>query len=192
VRDLTDRDSQLAVLLQAAAGGNGRAFEAFYTATAKHAMSLARRLAGASLAEDVVADAYFQAWREAGRFDGTRGSAMTWLLTMTRTRALDRLRHEALRHPAGSSHAGVDDDSVASNEPGPELLLESTEARSRLHELLAALSPNERWVLGLAYYRDHSHTEIAQVTGLPLGTVKSLLTRAQHKLREAFEMPVKS
>ncbi len=54
------------------------------------------------------------------------------------------------------------------------------------HEALARLSANERWVLGLAYFRDCTQTEIAALTGLPLGTVKSLVTRAQHKLRETL------
>jgi RNA polymerase sigma-70 factor (ECF subfamily) len=73
------------------------------------------------------------------------------------------------------------------NDPGPEALLESVQASTRLHAALARLSANERWVLGLAYFRDHTHSEIAAVTGLPLGTVKSLITRAQHKLRESLQ-----
>ena len=60
------------------------------------------------------------------------------------------------------------------------------EASSRLHAALAQLSANERWVLGLAFFRDCSQSEIAAATGMPLGTVKSLVTRAQHKLRETL------
>jgi RNA polymerase sigma-70 factor (ECF subfamily) len=186
-----ERDGQLAALLKSAASGNARAFEAFYSATVRPAMSLARRIAGDAYAEDVLADAYFQAWREAERFDGARGSAMAWLLTITRSRALDRMRQESLRH-AGAAPVADDDAGPPCDDPGPPDLLESVEARSRLHDLIAALSPNERWVLGLAYFRDHTQTEIAQVTGLPLGTVKSLINRAQHKLRDAFEIPLKS
>jgi RNA polymerase sigma-70 factor (ECF subfamily) len=191
MRDELERDRQLAALLQSAAGGNARAFDAFYTATVRHAMALARRIAGDALAEDVLADAYFQAWRDAARFDAGRGSAMTWLLTLTRTRALDRLRQEALRHPRGSGIAAEDGEGPPSDAPGPPDLLESVEACSRLHALLAGLSANERWVLGLAYFRDHSQSEIAEMTGMPLGTVKSLINRAQHKLREGFELALK-
>jgi RNA polymerase sigma-70 factor (ECF subfamily) len=190
---VADRDSQLVTLLRSAASGNARAFDAFYTATVRQAMSLARRIAGEAYADDVLADAYFQAWREADRFDGSRGTAMAWLLTLTRSRALDRLRQETLRHAGLAGAPDHDTDAnQSSDERGPPDLLESVEARSRLHNLLTELSPNERWVLGLAYFRDHSQSEIARITGLPLGTVKSLINRAQHKLRESFEIPVKS
>lgn len=67
--------------------------------------------------------------------------------------------------------------------PSPEHLLDSLQQHTRLHAALAALSPNERWVLGLAFFRDCTHAEIAALTGLPLGTVKSLINRSQHKLR---------
>jgi RNA polymerase sigma-70 factor (ECF subfamily) len=187
-----ERDCQLAALLTLAAAGNARAFEAFYSATIRPALSLARRIAGDAYAEDVLADAYFQAWREADRFDASRGSALTWLLTLTRSRALDRLRQETLRHAGMTGAPDHDPDAACTaDDRGPPDLLESVEARSRLHDLIAELSPNERWVLGLAYFRDHSQTEIARITGMPLGTVKSLINRAQHKLRDAFEIPVK-
>jgi RNA polymerase sigma-70 factor (ECF subfamily) len=182
-------DDPLATLLESAAGGNARAFEAFYSATVAKAMSLARRIAGDAWAEDVLADAYFQAWREADRFDAARGNATAWLLTITRSRALDRVRQETLRH-AGVGTGG--DEGPACEGPTPPDLLASLEARSRLHALMAELSPNERWVLGLAYFRDLTQTEIAQATGMPLGTVKSLILRAQHKLRDAFAIPLKS
>jgi len=77
-------------------------------------------------------------------------------------------------------------------DPGPEQLLESVQASSQLHAALSQLSADERWVLGLAFFRDHSQSEIAAFTGLPLGTVKSLITRAQHKLRELLQDPGQS
>lgn len=181
------RDEQLVALLQAAAGGDAGAFERFYNGTARHAMAVVRRIAGDAHAEDVLADCYFQAWRNAKQFDAGRGSALAWLLMIARSRALDRLRQESVRHgglagaPAHDADGGDPIDL-----PGPDQLLESVEARTRLHAALADLSANERWVLGLAYFRDHSHSEIATLTGLPLGTVKSLINRAQHKLRETL------
>jgi len=182
------RDEQWAALLQAAAGGDARAFEAFYDATVRYAMAVVRRIAGDGHAEDVVADCYFQAWRNAGQFDAGRGSALTWLLTMARSRALDRLRQETLRHGGLAGAPEFDaDESQPTLDPGPDQLLESVEACTRLHTALSQLSANERWVLGLAYFRDRTQSEIATLTGLPLGTVKSLITRAQHKLRETLQ-----
>jgi RNA polymerase sigma-70 factor, ECF subfamily len=189
----TVRDGHLADLLRAAAGGDARAFEAFYEATVRHAMAVVRRIAGNGLAEDILSDCYFQAWRDANRFDPLRGSALAWLLTIARSRALDRLRQESVRHGGHASAPEFDADaSQPSDNPGPDELLESVETRTRLHAALAHLSASERWVLALAFFRDHSQAEIAALTGLPLGTVKSHINRAQHKLRAALQTWVRS
>jgi RNA polymerase sigma-70 factor, ECF subfamily len=181
------QERQLALWLAAAAGGDACAFEQFYEATARQAMAVVRRVAGQAYAEDVLADCYFQAWRNAAQFDPGRGSALAWLLTMARSRALDRLRQEQLRHGGLTGAPEFDADSEpAAHDLGPDSLLESTQAKSRVHAALAQLSANERWVLGLAFFRDCTQTEIAALTGMPLGTVKSLITRAQHKMRETL------
>jgi RNA polymerase sigma-70 factor (ECF subfamily) len=182
------RDKELAALLAAAAGGDAGAFESFYNGTVRYAIAVVRRIAGDTHTEDVLSDCYFQAWRNAAQFDPARGSALGWLLTMARSRALDRLRAESLRHGGLAGAPEFDTEAVESGAAlGPEALLESVQASSQLHAALSQLSANERWVLGLAYFRDHSQSEIAAITGLPLGTVKSLVNRAQHKLREVLQ-----
>ena len=173
------RDERLAELLQRSAGGDAQAFEAFYDASVVHARTLARRILRDAELDDVLADAFFQAWRDAGRFDAARGSAMAWLLTIVRTRALDLLRQRQVR----GSGTDTEPADVISDEPGPADLLAQAQAGTRLHAALDQLSQQERWLLGLAYYRDHTHVQIAAATALPLGTVKSVLLRAQHKLR---------
>ena len=80
---------------------------------------------------------------------------------------------------------------VQSDEPGPPDLLARAQVGSRLQAALGRLSHQERWLLGLAYYRDHTHVQIAASTALPLGTVKSVLLRAQHKLRTLLEQDVR-
>lgn len=182
------RDEQLAALVTASASGDAQAFERFYNCTVRHALAVVRRIAGDVHAEDVLSDCYFQAWQNAGRFDAQRGSALTWLLTMARSRALDRLRQEALRHGGLAGAPRFDADThEESSTPGPEALLDSLQTCTALRAALARLSANERWVLGLAYFRDCTHAQIAAQTGLPLGTVKSLITRAQHKLRQVLQ-----
>jgi RNA polymerase sigma-70 factor (ECF subfamily) len=176
-----ERDLRLIELLAQAAAGSASAFESFYDATIPHAQALARRMLPMSDVEDILADAFFQAWRELPRFDPARGSPVTWLLTILRSRALDLLRH---RRCSPETERSDDVAEPAADAPGPETLLAQTESNDRLHSALAELSPNERWVLGLAYYREMPHAAIASATGLPLGTVKSLILRAQHKLRE--------
>lgn len=177
-----ERDTLLARLLAEAAAGQTTSFERFYDATIGYARALARRMVKGADLEDLLADVFFQAWREAARFDAERGSAVTWLLTLVRSRALDMLRKQRKAHEVEVESDVLPD--AASDLPGPDDLLSGTQAGTRLHAALAQLSSNERWMVGLAYYSDLSHREIAEQTGLPLGTVKSLILRAQGKLRE--------
>jgi RNA polymerase sigma-70 factor (ECF subfamily) len=178
-----ERDARLAQLIARSAGGDALAFEAFYDACVVHARTLARRILRDVDLDDVLSDAFFQAWREAARFDVARGSAMSWLLTIVRTRALDCLRQRLLR-------PGIGDDETpdaATDAPGPLDLVAQAQDGSRLRGALAELSGQERWLLSLAYYRDLTQAQIASATRLPLGTVKSCLLRAQHKLRAVLD-----
>jgi RNA polymerase sigma-70 factor (ECF subfamily) len=175
------RDAELAACLHEVAAGSGAAFERFYDKTVAYAQALARRLLSGTEVDDVLSEAYLQVWRDAARFDAARGSAVTWLLTIVRSRALDALR----RHRAAPDHEPLAPDAeIAHEAPGPEALLQSVESASSVHAALARLSEQERWLLGLAYFRDLSHGQISAATGLPLGTVKSSINRAQAKLRE--------
>jgi RNA polymerase sigma-70 factor (ECF subfamily) len=189
--DRAARDARLDAMIVAAAAGDERAFEQFYDATAGYALALARRMLRGPDIEDLLADAYFEAWRTAARFDAARASAVTWLLTIVRSRALDALRRLSAQPPAGREpgEAGDADDLADDAAVDPADRLWRAEAGSRLDALLRQLAPAERWVLGLAYFRDLSHAQIAAETGLPLGTVKSHLARAQAKLRAGFGQP---
>jgi len=180
------RDVELASLLKAAATGDAAAFERFYDQTNAYAQALARRMLGAIDVDDVVADAYFQTWRDARQFDDSRGSPVTWLLTIVRSRALDLLRH-LKASPECPCDDDVADQAEATASFAPPDLLSGIEAASRLHAALATLSAQERWVLALAYYRELTHREVCAQTGLPLGTVKSLILRAQAKLRSILQ-----
>ena len=178
-----ERDAALAELMRAVATGDARAFEAFYDATIGYARSLARRMVRPADLDDLLADAFFQAWREAPRFDPARGSAVTWLLLLVRSRALDLLRHQRAA-PDAQDTPDPAAEHVPDERPGPDALLDASQAGSLLQRALGGLSAHERWVLGLAYYREMSHSQISETTGLPLGTVKSLILRAQNRLRE--------
>lgn len=177
------RDQQLAGWLQQSAAGDAEAFGRFHDASIGYAQSLARRMLPPADLEDVLSDAYFQAWREAARFDPARGSPVTWLLTLVRSRALDLLRH---RKAERSEPTDPMLDERPADGPGPAELLDATESGCALHAALAGLSAQERWLLGLAYFRELTHAQVSACTGLPLGTVKSSILRAQAKLREAL------
>ncbi len=177
-----ERDARLAALLTASARGNTSAFEEFFDATAGYARALARRVLRSDDTDDLLADAFFEAWRAAARFDPARGSAVTWLLVIVRSRALDLLRQRAT-HP---SVAGTDTslhELADESATDPSERLWQQQAGTRLHAALQLLTAAERWVLGLAYFRELTHAEIAARTCMPLGTVKSHITRAQTKLR---------
>lgn len=194
-----ERDARLSTLLAAAAAGDAHAFEGFYEGTFAFARTVARRLLRDNAEiEDLLADCYFEAWRSAARFDPARGSPVSWLLTLVRSRGLDALRAAAARpERAGSGRsaktpdgetaspaddaAELPDNAEAAADPAERLW--RRQAGTQLHAALARLSPAERWVIGLAYLRELSHAEIARCTGLPLGTVKSHALRAQNKLR---------
>jgi RNA polymerase sigma factor (sigma-70 family) len=188
------QNERLAGLLLRTAERDQQAFAAFYDETFKQAFAVARRIVlSTESAEDVLEDAYFQVWREAARFDGGRGRALTWLLMMVRSRALDHLRRrdpvqslEQTEHRLGSSDGGeyIDTQAVHEGYPGnPHDLLDATRRESAIHTALAALRPVERQIIALAYFRDLSHQEIATTCRMPLGSVKTIIHRAHGKLR---------
>lgn len=177
-------EQRLPGLVARMAAADETALAAFYDLTLGKVYGLALRIAGQpEAAEDVAAEVYLQVWRQAGDYSAARGSVLAWLLTICRSRALDFLRR---RDPA-QTHPDPDLLRAAPpSEPPPPDLLESLEARTSLHAALLALGNEQRQILALAFFRDLSHQEIAQRVGLPLGTVKSRIRRAQIALRAAL------
>lgn len=132
-------------------------------------------------AEEVAEDTFWQAWRQAPRFDAERGTAAAWVMTIARSRALDALRRV---EPAES--LADEEDSRPDEAAGPEELLAAAETGSQLHSALLGLDPLPRQLVALAFFRGLSHEEIADHTGLPLGTVKSHIRRALGRLRDSL------
>ena len=172
----TERDAKLADLIRRMSPRAGADAEAalgeLYDATLGKVYGLCLRITGRhDAAEDAAAEVYHQAWRQADRYDPSRGRPLTWLLTLAHSRALDSLRRrdEAESHP--------EPDSLAEPLPAPDAdpldLLLGVEENTALHAALASLHPVQRQLLALAFYRDMSHQEIADHAKLPLGTVKS-------------------
>lgn len=183
-------NASLRGLIAKAAQGDMKAFERLYDLTVRPILARVRRIAGEVHAEDILAEVYLQVWRSLGLYQAVRGEPLGWLMTIARSRALDRLRMERRFHDGLHGAAEFDAGAEPSGEPGPDELVSRLQDYALLDASMAQLSPNERAVLGLAYYRDFSHNEIASLTGLPLGTVKTLISRSQQKLRKAFTQPV--
>ncbi len=132
------------------------------------------------LAEDAVQEAMLDAWRLRDAFDAGRGSQQNWLLMLTHRRAVDRVRRE---HRQGLPLATVEARLPAQHSDAPaETAWQSARARA-LHNALPRLSAPQREVVVLAYFAGHSQSEIAELVGVPLGTVKSRTTAAMRLLR---------
>ncbi len=171
----------LDALLREVAIGDELAFEAFYAATVDRCFGLVRGILGdRALAEDCVSDVFTQVWRNALDFDALKGSAMAWLLMIARTRAIDLLRRER-RHLA--SPLGPLED-TAESMATPEHHFGGLLAQGRLKIALTSLSEVQKRMLELAFFKDLSHGEIAKLTGIPIGTVKSHLRRALGVLKQ--------
>lgn len=160
------------------------AFSALYNVMLGRVYGLALRMTRCvQLAEEVAEDTFWQIWRQAPRFDPDRGSAVTWIMTIARSRALDALRRRnpAERHNDPEASA----DTVFSGDNPPDLLTAIQEGEL-LHAALASLDPVPRQLLALAFFCGLSHEEIACHAGLPLGTVKSHIRRALITLRQVM------
>ena len=138
--------------------------------------------------EDVVEEAFWQAWRQAARFDRSRGAVQTWLLTIARSRALDRVR--ALRRRREEPLEGDDGQVVVQQaaESDPGLDAEASERRRIVAAALSGLPAEQREALELGYFGGLSQTEIAERTGQPLGTVKTRMRLALQKLRSQLQV----
>jgi RNA polymerase sigma-70 factor (ECF subfamily) len=144
--------------------------------------------------EDVIEETFWQAWRQADRFVADRGSVQTWLITITRSRALDRLRaakrrrEESLDEPGALDAASPAPDDAPQSSSDPSLAAEHAERRRLVLDALADLPGEQRQALELGYFGGLSQTEIAEQTGQPLGTVKTRMRLAMQKLRERLSI----
>ena len=176
-------ESHLAELLHAVANKDRAAFEAFYDATTERALNLVSRITrNLDIAEEVVSDVYLQVWRQADRFDTARGNALAWLTVLCRSRALDTMRKVSAAPTSGA--VPISEMPEAETTEFPQDLLIAVEQHSAVHAALEKLEPNQRQLLALAYFRGYSHRELADFTGMPLGTVKTQLRRTLAKLKE--------
>ena len=180
-----------AELLARAAQGDGRAVGMVYDRYGQVMYAVAYRIVRQpGDAEEVVADAFAQAWRDAGRFEAGRGSVAAWLTVITRSRALDLVRARSRRERITDTAQRSDPESVlAMGTPGasPDAAVESGERERRVAEALADLSPPQRAAIELAFFEGWSHSEIAARLDEPLGTVKTRVRLGMQKLRESLK-----
>ena len=182
------QQEDLAALVARMAAGDEAALGAFYDATMSRVYGLAVRICrNFATAEEVAADVYYQCWAGATRYDAARSKVITWLLMICRSRAIDavRSRDPAVAHEAPETL--VEDDDERPRERDPQDLLDLVQSGTAVHAALAKLSPVQRQMIGLAFFRGLSHQEIAAHAKLPLGTVKAHIRRALELLRQSLE-----
>lgn len=132
-----------------------------------------------SVAEDCAQDVMVTVWRKAHLFDPTRASVATWIFTIARNRRIDLLRRDRRPEPEDLTWG-------PEPEPDQEDILELQQATDRLSAAMATLPEKQKALIEQAYFGDLSHREIADLTGIPLGTIKSRIRLALDRLRHAM------
>lgn len=164
---------------------NADALSELYDRYARLVYSLAFKAIGnQQLAEEVVQEVFLQVWKNAGSYRAERAKVTTWLASITRYRSIDTWRR---RNSRPESNLQVWSDHIEST--GRTDLEHKVEQRlwvERIRVALDDLPKEQRRVLALSYFRGYTHREIAEATGIPLGTVKTRIRLAMQKLRRAF------
>ena len=159
--------------------GDQQAMSELYDRYSKVVYAVALRvLQDAAGAEDVLQDVFLQLWRNPDAFDASRGSLAAWLAVIARHRSIDRLRK---RRP----ETDIEDCVIAS---GPDLRDETERALliEKVRGALEVMSPEQRQAMELAFFQGLTHTEIAEKTGEPLGTIKTRIRSGLQQLRAKF------
>jgi len=173
---------ELSDLLRAAARGDQQSFAALYDATASRVYGLVLRVVrDPAQAEEVTQEAFLEVWKTSTRFDAERGSAMSWLLTIGHRKAVDRVRSaEASTRRDTTYHSqnqAIDHDATA------DAAQASMEAR-RVRAAMQSLTEVQRQALELAYFGGYTHTEVAKILDLPVGTAKTRIRDGLIRLRD--------
>lgn len=170
-------------LMLALAAQDLAALGTLYDRHGRLAYALAYRILGESeAAEDVVHDAFLSAWRGAASYRPERGNPRGWLMSIVHHRAVDVLRRKTAFRPAPLEAAGdrpAEEDTAAAAERNVE--------SAGVRKALETLPPAQRRTIELAYFGGYTHTELAELMGVPLGTVKGRVRIGLQKLRRAME-----
>lgn len=182
--------AQDADLLRRIAEGSQDALAELYDRHSSSLLALAARvLHDPEDAEEVLQEVFVHVWHRAAQYDPTRSSASTWLVLITRSRAIDRLRsRKVVERTVTAAHQENPRDHTS---PTGAANVLSNERRERVRRELKSLPAEQQQVLELAFYRGMTQSEIAKATGIPLGTVKTRTLLAMKKLRTALRADVR-
>lgn len=182
-REVSTRDQDWATLIKRVADGDHSALTLLYDSTSRLVFGLILRVVpDRSTAEEVLLDVFTQVWRQASTYDAKRGAPLAWLMTIARTRGIDRLRSGKHEHQNKESLDAIGE--ITATAASPEADTVSSERRQLVRAALDSLSVEQRQVIELAYFSGLSHSEIALQLGQPLGTVKTRTRLGMMKLRD--------
>jgi RNA polymerase sigma-70 factor (ECF subfamily) len=183
--DTRSDPEHLHALLLAAASRDARAFRALYDATAPRLFGFALRiLCKRELAEEALQDGFVAIWHAAATYQAALAAPMTWMATIVRNKALDIRRRQD--QPVEIDAEGFDSEviaALAAPGPGPAETLQRSDEAQALQRCMATLERSHQQAIGLAFYHDLTHGEVAQQLSLPLGTVKSWIRRGLDRLK---------
>ena len=178
-----ERD-ELNALLQRAGRSDQKAFAELYKRTSSKLFGVClRMLRDRGEAEEVLQEAYVTVWRQAASFDAAKASAVTWLVTLSRNKAIDRLRQH--REHALGDPAALED--IVDEQPTPAADAQSSQESRRLHHCLEALEPQQRSSVREAFFTGATYNELATRCKVPLGTMKSWIRRSLMQLRTCLD-----
>jgi len=184
--DVATRDTERAALiaaLQRVAEGDRAALQDVYRRTSAKLYGVCLRIfPDSDDAEDALQDAFINVWQKAGAFDPARASPITWLVALTRNKAIDRLRARGKRIMAPIEAA----DDVADERPDPEACLLGIQADARILGCIETLPKGDAVLIRTAFFDGSTYADIADRASIPLGTIKSRVRRALLKLRECL------
>ncbi len=174
-----------AALMRLLAYNRSEALDELYNRYARLVFSVAFNAIGdIAIAEEITQDVFTRAWEKARTYDVEISKVSTWLISITRNRAIDELRRGRIRPEQYSiSWADMQED-PADEAAGPEEKSELNLQQAAVRAAVASLPPDQQQALALAYFKGYSHSEIAKALGEPLGTVKTRIRLAMLKLRE--------
>jgi RNA polymerase sigma factor (sigma-70 family) len=176
--------SLLVTTLARVAAGERNALQTTYRLTSAKLFGVCLRiLNNRAEAEDVLQEVYVTVWQKAADFDSSRASPMTWLITIARNRAIDRLRAGGQRRLEPIEDAAE----IADSAPLAEAMLEDAQANAKLKTCLGGLAEREQKAVRAAFFEGNTYEELAERVNVPLGTMKSWIRRALLKLRTCLE-----
>jgi RNA polymerase sigma-70 factor, ECF subfamily len=169
--------------------GEARAFEVIFDRHSGAAFSLAYRMCGRrAMAEDVVQEAFLAVWRSGARYDRARGSVRSWVLGVVHNRAIDALRRGVVREGRNVGDEGLAERLAAAERTDVEVARRE-DARA-VRSALEDLPPDQRRAIELAYFGGFTHSQIAEMLDLPVGTVKGRMRLGLTKMRISLGDPV--